>query len=132
LALGLALVEKARARSLALTIDIVRGGQQLFHYACPGTCPDNDQWVLRKSRVVLRLGKSSLHVGARLRRDGLTIEQKYFMSPLEYSAHGGSFPIHIQGSGVVGAISVSGLPQEEDHAFVVEVIGEFIRGRTTT
>ena len=55
-ALGLALVEKARARRLAVTIDICRGAQQLFHYAFAGTSADNDQWVIRKNRVVARFG----------------------------------------------------------------------------
>ena len=35
---------------------------------------------------------------------------------LEYSAHGGAFPVFVEGTGLVGAVVVSGLPQEEDHA----------------
>lgn len=38
----------------------------------------------------------------------------------QYAAHGGVFPITIEGVGVVGTVGVSGLPQAEDHAFVVE------------
>jgi uncharacterized protein (UPF0303 family) len=40
--------------------------------------------------------------------------------------HGGAFPIIIRGVGVVGTITVSGLPQAEDHAFVVRMIAEHL------
>jgi len=43
-----------------------------------------------------------------------------------FAAHGGAFPIRIRDVGVVGSISVSGLPQADDHAFVVEMIEAFL------
>jgi len=54
------------------------------------------------------------------------IEEKYCVSPLEFSAHGGCFPVCIKGSGLVGTVTVSGLPQADDHALVVECIREFL------
>jgi uncharacterized protein (UPF0303 family) len=30
--------------------------------------------------------------------------------------------VHVEGAGIVGAITVSGLPQREDHNLVVEVL----------
>ena len=68
IALGAAIAEKARSRSLAVTVDIRRAGQQIFHCALDGTSPDNDQWAIRKARVVERLGHSSFLVGIRLYR----------------------------------------------------------------
>jgi len=127
LELGLAMVERARSRGLSVTVDISRAGQQLFHYACPGTSADNDQWIIRKSRAVLRFGHSSMLLGVRLKLSGLGLEEKYCVSPLEYSAHGGSFPLIIRGTGVIGTITVSGLPQEEDHALVVESIRAWLK-----
>lgn len=44
------------------------------------------------------------------------------IDPLDYADHGGSFPVRIAGSGVVAAITVSGLKSEEDHAMIVEVL----------
>jgi uncharacterized protein (UPF0303 family) len=129
IAVGEAILSKARERGLAITIDIRRGGQELYHCALPGTSADNDQWALRKGRVAERFGHASLLVGARLRKAGLRIEDKYFVSPFEYSAHGGSVPVVVEGTGQVGTITVSGLPQEEDHALVVDCIREFL-GRT--
>ena len=124
--LGVALVEKARARGLAVTVDLRRNGQQLFHAALPGTAPDNDAWIARKTRVVDRFGRSSLNVGERARQAGTTFEEQMRLDPDLYAAHGGAFPVNVRGVGVVGTVAVSGLPQIEDHEFVVEVLGEFL------
>jgi uncharacterized protein (UPF0303 family) len=40
----------------------------------------------------------------------------------DFAAHGGSFPIHVKGIAVIGAVSVSGLPQRADHELVVEAL----------
>jgi uncharacterized protein (UPF0303 family) len=124
--LGTQLVAAARAAGLAVVVSITREGQRLFHAALPGTAPDNDAWVERKARVVQRYHHSSLHVGARFRADGLTFEQGSRLDPDEFAAHGGSFPITVDGVGVVGAVTVSGLPQREDHRFVVEQVRAFL------
>jgi uncharacterized protein (UPF0303 family) len=126
LAIGLALVDKAKTRGHAVAIDISRAGQQLFHYAFAGTSADNDQWIIRKNRSVARFGRSSLYMGAKLRREGTTLENKYCISSTEYSSSGGAFPISLRGSGVVGSVTVSGLKQEDDHALVVETLREFL------
>lgn len=123
---GLALLEAARSSHKAVTIDIVRAGQQLFHYAMPGTSADNDAWARRKSNVVMRFGHSSYYMGTYLRNAGQSIEQKYLLSESEFAAHGGSFPLTICNVGVVGAITVSGLPQAEDHELVVSTLRAFL------
>lgn len=128
IALGAAIAEKARSRGQAITIDIRRAGQQLFHCALDGTTADNDQWALRKGRAVERFGHASFLLGLRLKLTGVSVEEKHFVDPLEYSVHGGAFPIFLKGTGLVGTVTVSGLPQEEDHALVVECIREFLKG----
>lgn len=130
LAIGLRLVEVARGEGKAVTIDIVRGEQQLFHYALPGTCADNDEWIKRKNRVVRRFGHSSFYMGMTYRNTGTTIEGKHLLDPREYAPHGGAFPVLLHGTGVVGTVTVSGLPQEEDHEMVVRVLGEFCAAGT--
>jgi uncharacterized protein (UPF0303 family) len=125
--LGSLLVRMARERQAPVAVDIHRGGQQLFHAALPGSTPDNDAWIRRKRRVVERYGASSYLVGARFRAKGTTFEESSRLDPDVYAAHGGSFPVHVEGVGVVGAITVSGLPQLQDHRFVVEALEEFLR-----
>jgi uncharacterized protein (UPF0303 family) len=124
--LGCLLVELAQERSLAITVDIRRGPQQLFHAAMPGTTPDNDSWIDRKVRVVERFGASSYLIGLRARRQGITFSAQHDLPLQEYAAHGGCFPVRIRDVGVVGTVTVSGLPQADDHALVVEAIRTFL------
>ncbi|GAA4246657.1 heme-degrading domain-containing protein [Dactylosporangium darangshiense] len=126
--LGCLLVEVARERGLSITVDVRRGGQQLFHAALPGTAPDNDRWIERKIRVVERLHASSYLVGRRLAAKGATFDAGYGVDPADYATHGGAFPIRVRNVGVVGVVTVSGLPQADDHALVVEVLGRFLEG----
>lgn len=126
-ALGRRLREAAAERELPVAIDIRRNGHQLFHAALPGSAPDNDAWIERKARVVTRYGKSSLRVGEEARQKGTTFEDSSRLDPDEYAAHGGAFPIRLAGTGVVGVVTVSGLPQLEDHAFVTETLAAFLQ-----
>lgn len=124
--IGSQMVERAMRENLPVTINITRGQQQLFHYSMPGTAADNDEWVKRKVRLVNRFGHSSFYMGQLLKHKGNTIEQSYLISESEYAAHGGCFPIIVKGTGMVGTITISGLPQEEDHKLVTQSIRAFL------
>lgn len=124
--LGQLLVAMARQDKLGVTIDIIRHGQQLFHAALPGTAIDNDEWIKRKVRVVNRFGHSSFYMGNRYKSQNSTIQEKALLDPTEYAPHGGCFPIIIKNVGMVGTITVSGLPQEEDHKLVVRALTQFL------
>lgn len=123
---GMRLVEAARRERKSITIDICRNGQQLFHCALAGTAADNDEWVKRKNRVVNRFGHSSFYMGQRYASKGTTIQESALLDPTEYAAHGGAFPVIVKGVGVVGTITVSGLPQQEDHEFVTRTLAEYL------
>jgi uncharacterized protein (UPF0303 family) len=43
-----------------------------------------------------------------------------------FAAHGGAFPLTVARSGCIGSVAVSGLPQVEDHQFVVEQLSLFL------
>lgn len=124
--LGSQMVEYAMRENLSITIDIMRGQHQLFHYSMPGTSADNDEWVKRKTRLVNRFGHSSFYMGQLLKSKGKSIEESYLIPESEFAAHGGCFPIIIKSTGVVGTITVSGLPQEEDHKIVTQSIRAFL------
>ncbi|MFJ8912294.1 heme-degrading domain-containing protein [Amycolatopsis sp. NPDC102389] len=126
LKLGAHLLAAARDRALPVTVSVRRGGQRLFHAALPGTSADNDAWIDRKSRVVDRYGHSSFLVGEQFRAKGTTFEADSRLDPDLYAAHGGVFPVIVEGVGPVGTVGVSGLPQADDHAFVVEQLEAFL------
>lgn len=124
--LGSAMVAAAMDRALPVTIDIRRHGHQLFHAALPGTTPENDAWIERKINVVNRFSASSYLVGRRLAAAGEELDATLGVDPARFAAHGGAFPIRIADTGVIGTVTVSGLPQAEDHAFVAEMIKDFL------
>jgi len=120
--LGLRLRELASSRLLPVVIDVRRFGQPLFYSALNGSIPDNAEWVRRKGNVVARFHRSSYAIGLVLQQTNTTLTAKYDLPAAEYAAHGGSFPLRVAGAGVVGCVTVSGLPQRADHELVVEAL----------
>lgn len=119
--LGARLRTMARERGLSIVIDVRRFNQPLFYAALEGTTPDNFEWVRRKSNVVARYHRSSYGMGLNLQIKGQTLEERGH-SIADFAAHGGSFPIHVEGAGILGSVTVSGLPQRADHELVVEAL----------
>ncbi|KAF9182991.1 hypothetical protein BGZ51_000758 [Haplosporangium sp. Z 767] len=130
LTLGLQLVQLAKNRSpyKGISVLITRNGQALFQHAMEGTTVDNENWMRRKTNTVVRLQHSSYYIGRLLASKGQAdMEKSYMVSMTDYACHGGGFPLLIKNVGCVGAIVVSGLKQDEDHAVVVEGIRQFIK-----
>jgi len=120
--LGTRLRTLAVERGLAVVIDVRRFGQPLFYAALDGTTPDNAEWVRRKSNVVARFHRSSYAVGLSLKAKNETLFESQGLPVADYAEHGGSFPLAVTGAGVVGSVTVSGLPQRADHELVVEAL----------
>lgn len=120
--LGCALVGAARAAGAPVAVEIVRNGHRLFAAALTGATPDNAAWIERKNRVVHRFGHSSLHVRQASIERGTTFEAEFGLDPDRYAAHGGAFPVVVRDVGPVGVVTVSGLPQLEDHRMVVAAL----------
>ncbi len=124
--LGSAMRAEADAARLPIAISIRRNGQCLFHAALPGSSADNDAWLLRKAAVVERYGHSSYYVGCQFRADGRNFDTDSRLDVGTFAAHGGAFPLMLGTSGCVGTVAVSGLPQLEDHRFVVTQLERFL------
>ncbi|MDO9416497.1 heme-degrading domain-containing protein [Pararhizobium sp.] len=120
--LGQLLQQMAGARGLAVAIDVHLNGMQVFFCAFEGATADNASWIRRKRNLVLRLYKSSYWAGLWLKQIGLTLYEKLTLPDADYTPHGGCFPIMVKGTGCVGAVTVSGLPQRDDHNLVVEAL----------
>lgn len=121
-ALGARLRDMALERGSAVVIDVCLHAMPAFYCALPGTTADNAAWVRRKRAVTLRFFQSSYAMGLKLSQQNTTIEEKFGLPPSEYATHGGSFPVTVEGTGCIGAVTVSGLPQREDHNMVVEAL----------
>lgn len=124
--LGSLLRKIAEERKLGVVIDITLFSMPLFFAVLEGATPDNPNWVRRKRACVFRFFKSSYAVGLSLAKQETTLRAKFGLDDADYAAHGGSFPITVKGTGVIGAVTVSGLPQRDDHIVVVEALATLL------
>ncbi|MHB1063649.1 MAG: heme-degrading domain-containing protein [Georgenia sp.] len=127
--LGAQMRAAAVEQELPIVIGIVLGRQHVFRAALPGSSADNDGWLARKTAVALRYGRSSMGVGERFREQGRDFDTDSRLDTTQFAAHGGVFPVQVRGTGVVGAVGVSGLPQKDDHAFVVGRLRAYLTTR---
>ncbi len=125
--LGQSMRELAVKKLLPLVIDVRVGTRPLFYTALPGTTVDNPDWARRKANTVLRFFASSYRVGLEHKQSGKGFDLSRGLDPMNYAPAGGGFPLHIEGTGVVGAICVSGVPQRQDHEFVVEALCSYLK-----
>jgi uncharacterized protein (UPF0303 family) len=92
----------------------------------PGAAPANFDWARRKRNAVAHFHRSTYLLGRAFARDGKTLADQGDLPERDYAVHGGGFPIWLAGAGCVGAVTVSGLPQREDHNFVVAALAQIL------
>ncbi len=120
--LGSRLRSMAVEREFKVVIDVRRFGQPLFYTALAGTTPDNVDWVRRKSNVTARFLRSSYAIGLEMEAKQSNLFDRYGLAVSEYASHGGCFPLGVLQAGVIGSVTVSGLPQRADHELAVEAL----------
>ena len=114
-------------RGWPIAIDITLAAAPLFYSALPGATPNNAEWIRRKKNVVARFHKSSYAVGLEHAQSGTTLEARTGAPLADFVTAGGCFPIRIRHSAaVLGSITVSGLPERDDHELVVQSIAEHL------
>ena len=111
-AIGSALRERGARESARIVVAIRLWNRLLFYAALPGSSDDNWQWARRKSNVVERWGKASYRALIENKRNR-AFTGNDDADPAVYALHGGAFPIIIKGTGAIGSITVSGLPESE-------------------
>ncbi len=121
-ALGTAIRDVALARGQGVVIDIRFWHRPLFFAATAGVNAGNHEWVRRKINVVQRFAKSTYRLVLEMNRADSTLEPRHGLDAKDYVLAGGAFPITVPAVGQVGVVAVSGLPQREDHALVVEAL----------
>ncbi len=123
--LGSSLKSYCETRGLAVAIEVRLCRETVFFYLMPGTSANNSDWARRKRNSTELQQISSYAIGLSL-KDGETLEAVSGLPLRDYAYHGGSFPIRVKGVGVVGTVTISGLPQRDDHNIVVRILSELI------
>ncbi|MFN3548872.1 MAG: heme-degrading domain-containing protein [Mesorhizobium sp.] len=120
--LGAALRERAARDHLPIVIDIRTWDRALFFAALPGSTDANSDWVRRKINTVRRMGKSSYRVALEQNTSDSLFPPRHGLDPKDFVLAGGCFPIRLANAGIIGCVTISGLPQRQDHGVVVEAL----------
>ncbi len=126
--LGTLMVHEARAKKLPIAIDISVACCEIFRHSLTGASPNNDKWLLRKKNMVYYAQKSTLRTGTELRLINKDMIHNWRLDPTEYSVAGGGFPINLIDTGFIGSICVSGLPDLDDHQFIIDCLEKYLKG----
>ena len=118
--LGSAIRDRALAEGLSLVADIRTWDRQMFFSATAGTSADNAEWVRRKINTVRRFQRPSYRMV--LERGEAPFSPQSGADPADYVIAGGGFPIRVKGAGIVGCLTISGLPGRNDHGVAVAAL----------
>ncbi|MBB4051560.1 uncharacterized protein (UPF0303 family) [Devosia subaequoris] len=118
--IGSAIRSRALQDGLSLVVDLRTWDRQLFFSATPGTSADNAEWVRRKINSVRRFQRASYRLV--LERGEAPFSPQSGADPADFVIAGGGFPIRVTGAGIVGALTISGLPGRDDHGVAVDAL----------
>ncbi len=120
--LGSTIKQLAEQKGASISIEVYGFGQTLFQFCMSGSSADQLDWIRRKRNAVMYYGHSTYYLSLYNDSKQRVFETQPHIDPNEYCAHGGSFPIRIKGSGLVGAVTASGLASVEDHELVTQAL----------
>lgn len=118
--IGASIRARALAEGLSLIVDLRTWDRQLFFSATPGTSADNAEWVRRKINSVRRFQRASYRLV--LERGEAPFPPQAGADPADYVIAGGGFPIRVPGAGIIGTLTISGLPGRSDHGVAVDAL----------
>jgi uncharacterized protein (UPF0303 family) len=123
-AIGSAIRERALTDGLSLVVDLRTWDRQMFFAATPGTSADNAEWVRRKVNSVRRFQRASYRLV--LERGEVPFPPQAGADPLDYVIAGGGFPLRVHGAGIIGSLTISGLPGRKDHGVAVDALCDYL------
>jgi uncharacterized protein (UPF0303 family) len=112
-------------RKVPIAIQVRIGDWIVFHASLEGSKPENDRWINRKVAVVMLKQHSTMYERVSAEERGVDWHKENNVLDETHAIHGGALPL-ITDEGFRGILSISGLPQVEDHLFAVEVLTEFL------
>lgn len=123
--LGHDLVEACAEMEGPLAVEVEINHVVVFRYYPDGTGAYNEQWLQRKRNTVNTVEKSSLRVYYELEASGGSLEKEMLLSPMDYAACGGAFPIRLRNGSLIGVAAVSGLPHLRDYEALINGIRRY-------
>ena len=125
--LGTFMKGEAEAKGISIAVCIrLNNGCRLFQYVPVGTNVSNQSWMERKYETVKRMERSTLLSRYVLESKEQTLAD-HGTSERECTLYGGGFPIRVRGAGMIGVLTVSALPHEEDHEFIVRCLEKYLK-----
>ena len=88
-------------RRLGIAIDVRMKDWIVFHASLPGSTPDNDSWIARKSRVVNATGNSTMYERVLAEEQRIDWYAVKGLSEELHAIHGGALPLNVVGLGLM-------------------------------
>lgn len=124
--LGSFFVQRIYEKEMDLAIAIRKlNGNIIFQHATANTNLNNQNWMMRKFNTVTLMERSSLGAWAVSFLTGEQVET-HGLSNKDYIFCGGGFPIYLKTGEMAAVLTVSNLPHEQDHQFIVETLQEWL------
>ena len=117
--LGEAMRADAIANRLPIVIDIRAGDTPLYVVMLPGATAENFDWARRKRNLAL-LTKQDTWTHGQKRLEGNDILEELGLDVRDYASHGGCIPVFVEEGVIEATVTVSGLPQKEDHELALK------------
>ncbi|HIV15900.1 MAG TPA: heme-binding protein [Candidatus Avisuccinivibrio pullicola] len=121
--LGDMLFKRGQLQIRPVACRIILNDLLVYQSFMPGTNANNNWWMDRKCRTVLRTRGSSLRALVERELNGAILPWQ--KDEDTYAFCGGGFPLYVKDE-FSGVICVSGLPHLQDHRFVTEVIADYL------
>ena len=122
--MGLKIIELAHQKNLTIGVEVCRLNHTVFLYLDNGLPADKHNWIRRKANVSKHFEESSLAVKEDLAKGSMSLDETFALDVSQYIARGGSMPIMVKETGLVGVITVSGLSDVDDHKIIVDALSD--------
>jgi len=120
--IGLQIIELAKRKDLVIGVEVCRLNHTVFLYLDDGLSADKRNWLRRKSNVAKNFEESSLAVKQNLKNKGMSLNGTFGLDDSKFIAFGGAMPIMVKNTGLVGAVTVTGLSDVDDHNIIVDAL----------
>jgi uncharacterized protein (UPF0303 family) len=117
--LGEAMRAEALELKMPIVIDIRAEDTPLYAVMLPGATADNYDWARRKRNLALLTKQDTWSHGQR-RLEGHDILDELGLDVRDYASHGGCIPVFTAEGVIEATVTVSGLPQKEDHELALK------------